>query len=314
MKKGFVYIFITAILFSTMEVALKVAGGGFDSFQLTFLRFFIGGLFLLPFSLHEMKQRQLKLTKSDLLYLLSLGIVCICISMLFFQLAVMKTSANMVAIIICTNPVFTMVFAHFIIKDRFTKRKAVVLLISVAGLIVVANPTQHIGMQDGIGILYAVIAAVSFGLYSVMGKKRIARIGGMTQTCLSFLLGSVVMAVLMVFLKKPMVAGINMSNIALLLYVGVAVTGIGYYCYFRAIEICGPSHASIAFFLKPMFAPIIAFVVLREPITINIVAGVVMILIGSLINMRTKPVPEPQELEEPALPATERMLENSVAE
>ena len=44
-----------AFLFATMEVALKFAGSTFNSLQLTFLRFFIGGLFLLPFALRDLK-------------------------------------------------------------------------------------------------------------------------------------------------------------------------------------------------------------------------------------------------------------------
>ena len=54
-KKEVLYIILTALLFSTMEVALKVAGNDLDPFQLTFIRFFMGGLFLLPFALKEMK-------------------------------------------------------------------------------------------------------------------------------------------------------------------------------------------------------------------------------------------------------------------
>ena len=50
-KKEILYITITAILFSTMEVALKIAGNELDAFQVTFIRFAIGGLFLLPFAI-----------------------------------------------------------------------------------------------------------------------------------------------------------------------------------------------------------------------------------------------------------------------
>ena len=41
-KKEIFYIVTTALLFSTMEVALKIAGGELDSYQLTFIRFAIG--------------------------------------------------------------------------------------------------------------------------------------------------------------------------------------------------------------------------------------------------------------------------------
>ena len=42
-KNGTIYIVLTALAFGTMEIALKIAGSSFTAFQLTFLRFFIGG-------------------------------------------------------------------------------------------------------------------------------------------------------------------------------------------------------------------------------------------------------------------------------
>ena len=58
MKRVYFFVVLTAFLFGTMEVALKLAGSEMDSFQLTFLRFMIGGLLLLPFAIVEMKKNQ----------------------------------------------------------------------------------------------------------------------------------------------------------------------------------------------------------------------------------------------------------------
>ena len=69
MKKVYFFVVLTAFLFGTMEVALKLAGGEMDAFQLTFLRFMIGGLLLLPFAAAEMKARQVKLGLKDFAYL-----------------------------------------------------------------------------------------------------------------------------------------------------------------------------------------------------------------------------------------------------
>ncbi|MBQ4339498.1 MAG: EamA family transporter [Firmicutes bacterium] len=284
-KKEISYIVITAILFSTMEVALKIAGNELDAFQVTFIRFAIGGLFLLPFALMDMKKRQVSLSRSDLLYLTGLGVLCICISMLFFQVGIIHANANLVSVIICSNPIYVMIFAHFIVKDRFTKRKALVLIISSIGLIFAANPFNLSEGNTAFGIICAFIAAVTFGLYTTIGKLRIAKIGDIPQTCFSFLIGSIVMLIPMLIMDKPIIAGIDSSNILMVLYIGVAVTGIGYYTYFQAIHTSGPSNASIVFFLKPMFAPLIALAVLHESLTWNIILGIVLLLTGSLINL-----------------------------
>ena len=56
MKKSYIFVIITAILFGTMEVSCKIGGANLDPFQLTFLRFLIGGLILLPFAIVQMRK------------------------------------------------------------------------------------------------------------------------------------------------------------------------------------------------------------------------------------------------------------------
>lgn len=203
MKNSFIYILITAFLFGTMEVALKLAGVSFNAIQLTFLRFMIGGIFLLPFAIFDLRKRQYKLTAGDWGYLLLLGVICICISMTFFQIGVMRTNANLAAIIISMNPVFTMVFAHFLVNEKFTKRKALVLLLNLIGLVIVANPFNSFKGNQIDGILITSVAAIAFGLYTAMGKKRIAKIGGLTQNSFSFILGSMVLLVILLVTGLP---------------------------------------------------------------------------------------------------------------
>ena len=269
-----------------MEVAAKYTGGAFNSIQLTFLRFLIGGLMLLPFAISDLKKRGHSLTAGDLGYLLFLGVISISISMTLLQVSMIGINANLAAIIICTNPLFTMIFAHFVADDPFTKRKAVVLLLMLIGLVIVANPAEV--LSGGIDPLYlgcAVVAAVTFGLYTAYGKRRIASIGGMAQNAFSFLFGCAVLLPVMLIADIPIFGGISAQTLPVLLYLGIFVTGLGYYFYMKAIELGGPSVASIAFFLKPVIAPILAFIVLGEPITANLIVCVLFILAGSYVNM-----------------------------
>lgn len=286
-KNSTVYIIAAAFLFGTMEVAIKLAGLSFGAVQLTFLRFLIGGIFLLPFAIHDLRKRKCKLTRGDWLYLFLLGFVCICVSMVLFQVGVMKTNANLAAVIISTSPVFTMIFAHILVNEKFTKTKALVLALNIVGLIFVANPITLLkGKANIIGILITLAASVSFGFYSALGKKRIDKIGGIAQNSLSFLLGSAVLLIVLLTTGQPVFTGIQSGNILLVLYLGIMVTGAGYYCYVNAIEISGPSTASVTFFIKPVFAPILAFVVLKEEITVNLVIGILFVLVGSYISFR----------------------------
>ena len=56
-RLGTLSIFLTAIAFGTMEISLKIAGTAFTPFQLTFLRFLVGGIILLPLAFRDMRKK-----------------------------------------------------------------------------------------------------------------------------------------------------------------------------------------------------------------------------------------------------------------
>ncbi len=284
-KKCFPYVLITACCFGTMETALKLGGNTFDSVQLTFLRFLIGGILLIPFAVMDIKKRKYRLTAQDIIYLIVLGIMCVCFSMTLFQIGVMKTNAGLAALIISANPVFTMIFAHFLTSDKFNRKKLGVLLICILGLVVASDPENLNSGNNILGILIVLTASVAFGLYTAMGKRRIAQIGGWTQNCLSFLFGCAGLFIYLLVSGRPIIKGIGTDSAALLLYLGIVVTGIGYIAFLKAIAAGGPSAASVAFFIKPVIAMAAAYVFLHEKITAQMIAGAVIVICGSVLNI-----------------------------
>ena len=289
MKKAYVFVVLTAFLFGTMETACKVAGNSLDSLQLTFFRFAIGGLLLLPLAIRELKMNNIKLGPKDFLILTGVGILGIDISMVFFQIGVGASNASTASVLISINPLFTMVFAHFFTEEKMTKQKAYVLAIAFIGLIFMIRPWD---MQEGNtiwGLTCMLIAAVAFGAYTVAGKVSVRKMGLMAQTSFSFILGSAVLLVVILLSGKPVVAGVG-DNILLVMYTSIFITGIGYWSYFKAIKLSDAATGSLAFLLKPAIAPVIAVIFLRENILWNTVVGILLILFASGLNFRFQKV------------------------
>ncbi|MBQ0079232.1 MAG: DMT family transporter [Eubacterium sp.] len=284
MNKAYIFVVLTAFLFGTMESACKIAGNGLDPFQLTFIRFAMGGIILLPFALREIKKNQVKLVPKDFLILAGVGTLGIAVSMVFFQLGVSDSNAATTSVLISINPLFTMVFAHFFTNEKMTIHKVYVLIIAFAGLVFMIRPWD---IQEGnsiYGIVCMLIAAITFGAYTVAGKVSVKKMGLMAQTSFSFLLGSAVLLIMILIAGKPVIAGVG-NNFPLILYVGIFVTGMGYWSYFKAIQLSDASTGSIAFFLKPAIAPVIAVIALGETILWNTYVGIILILIGSYMNI-----------------------------
>jgi drug/metabolite transporter (DMT)-like permease len=285
-KKGYLYIVLAAVIFSTMELVGKMISTNINPYQLTFLRFLIGGLILLPFSIKEIKAKKLKFHLNDYMFFLFTGILCVAIGMTLFQLAVLYAKASTVAIVFSANPMFTVPFAFFILKEAITKKTILALGFSLVGIVFILDPFNIVA--DYKGILLAVLSAVAFSLYSVIGKLRINKYGSYISNCFTFLFGDFVLLLGLLLFKVPITSGINSSNILQVLYLGIVVTGLGYVFYFLAMKETSAIAASTVFFIKPALAPLLALIILHESLPLNTLIGIMLILTGSYISILLK--------------------------
>lgn len=285
MKRVYASILVTALMFGSMEVALTISGPVIDTFQMTFLRFGIAGLMILPFGISEMRKKKIRLTAGDHLYLVLLGFVGVAVSMIAFQLGVLASNASTAAVLFCINPLFTMLFAHFMLREEMSLEKVLIIVLGLIGIFFMVKPWD---IQEGntvAGFIYIIFAALTFGLYTAMAKKSIAKMGTFAQTSISFIYGSAMVLIATIIMHRPVFAGV-LENWMIVAYCGFFVTGLGYFCYFIAIRYSDAVTGSMSFFIKPAIAPIIAVIVLGETIEWSTVAGIVFILAASYINMR----------------------------
>lgn len=300
MKKGYLYIILSTILFSTMEISLKLVSGKFNPIQLTFVRFFIGGIILLPLAISNIKKRKISIDARALKFFAISGFICVVVSMVLFQLAVINGKASVVAILFSCNPIFVIPLAYVMLKESVYKDTIASMIISMIGILFIMNPFNMGGSVKG--IILTLLSAITFALYGVIGKRRSSEYGGIVLSSFSFIMGSLEMLILImiskisfissffdkrglkIFSNIPILQGIGISTIPSLIYIGIFVTGLGYTFYFMAMEETSASTASLVFYIKPALAPILALIILKEAITSNMIIGIALIIAGSCIT------------------------------
>ena len=194
MKRGYLYIAVTTLLFSSMEVALKLISGQFNPIQLNFSRVLVGGLVLIPFAVRELKKRGRKLDGKALGSFALLGLMGIAVSMSLYQLSVTRIQASVVGVLFSSNPVFVTLFAFLLLHETISKNQIAGLVLDVAGIVLIIQP-WHLRL-DALGVVYVLLATLLFALYGVCGKRQCARFGGIVVTCFSFLFGAAEMIAL----------------------------------------------------------------------------------------------------------------------
>lgn len=301
MRAAYIYIALATVLFSTMEIALKSVAGNFHPVQLTFTRFLVGGLVLIPIAARMLRHRQERMDVSALGIFAWLGFVGVTVSMTLYQLAVENANASVVAVLFSSNPVFVLLFAFFILHAAIMRQHVMALVLECLGIVAIINPL-HTDISLS-GIVYTLLATITFALYGVLGTRPVSRFSGVVVTCGSFLCAALEMLALIAlshaapvahalsahglghFADIPLRAGYDARTIWTMLYISIGVTGGGYACYFMAIETTSPIQASVIFFLKPALAPVLALLILGESIPFHMATGIVLILLGSLVSL-----------------------------
>ncbi|RHS31725.1 DMT family transporter [Ruminococcaceae bacterium AF10-16] len=297
-RSGYVYIVLCAVIFSTMEVMLKTVHGVFAPMQITCLRFLVGGILLIPFASRSMKKKNASLSRKDIGFFALSGFLCVVIAMSLYQMSVTYTRASIVAVIFSCNPIFVTVFAHLFLHEDIHRNHIIALILELTAALIIIDPIH--ATLDPTGSVLAILSAVMFALYSVFGKKRTPRFGGIAVTCLSFLFGAGELVFILLFgrtaagaslygavglnlfIDVPLFENIPASAIPALLYICCINSAAGFVCHMMAMEKTSAQEASLIFFLKPIIAPIFAFLFLKEEIPLNMIVGIVCFLIGSL--------------------------------
>ena len=301
MSRGYLYVLLCALFFSSMEVALKGITGQFHPIQMTFTRFLVGGLVLLPFGLRSLRRHGASLDARAIGSFALLGFVGIFVSMTFYQIAVDNANASVIAVLFSCNPVFVFALAFLVLRADIRRHHILALVLEVFGAMVLINPLNtDISLA---GIVCVALSVVFFALYTVLGAHPCAAYSGTMVTCGSFLMGSLEMLLfillshvgpaaaffaghgLELFSEIPLLSGYTTANFPVVLYVSIGVTGCGYMFYFLSVEVLSPLSASLAFFFKPILAPIFAWIILSEPIPLNMIVGIMIILCGSLVTL-----------------------------
>lgn len=276
--KGYILLGITILIFSTLEVVTSTLNGIINPVQLTFIRFFIGGFILLPFVITKKE----KIYKKDWLFFLGLGVINIFISMGALQLSINMGKASTAAILISSNPIFVMLFSAFILKEKATFDKLACIVLGMAGISLIIYK-GNTGGDTVLSLTLALLASLTFGLYTVLGKLKSERVSSITMISISFILGSLLYIPVLLYLKLP-IFYIPQAAILKVVYLGVFLSGIAYITYMEALKILTASKGSMVFFLKPVLASTLAIIFLGESLNAKTIIGMSLVLAGILIN------------------------------
>ncbi len=196
-----------------------------------------------------------------------------------------KSTAVNGALVTSASPAFILVFAWLLLHERLTPQRILAVMMATLGVVVIIDPSKADFSSDTfIGDIVLALAAVTWGLYSVLVRKLSVRHDTLVITLLAFL-GGMFLTIPAMALELPNrpIGEIDGGTILGVLYLGIISTAVAMWLWNRAFALVDASVASLFFFAQPVVGAILSVVVQGQVITPNLWAGGLMIAAGLLL-------------------------------
>jgi len=132
-------------------------------------------------------------------------------------------------------------------------------------------------------VIYAFLSAIFAALTSILAKIGIQGLNSNLATAIRTIV-VLIMAWAVVFVsgKQNEISGITQKSLLFLVLSGIA-TGLSWLCYFKALQIGQASKVIPVDKFSLVIGMILAFIVLKEAVTIKTVIGGALITIGTFV-------------------------------
>ena len=210
------------------------------------------------------------------------GITNSAIPFTLFAYAMLSITSGFGAILNATSPLFGAIVAAVWLRERLPWPRVIGLLVGFGGvaLLVWGKPTFTLG-GDMLAIAAALAAALSYGFSPSFIKQHLGHVPSLAIATGSQVVAAIVVLPLAIATWPAATPSLTAWLAAIAL--GVGCTGLAYILYFRLIGNVGPTRAIAVTFLVPGFGMLYGALFLAEPVTWEMIAGCVVILLGTAL-------------------------------
>jgi len=294
LKNNITYIklFLVALFFGGTFIAGRIMAANLPPFTSAFLRFLLASFFLVLFVFKKYGKFP-RINFQQFLLIIALGLTGVVgYNFLFFS-GLKFITASRASMIISLNPSLITILSALILKEKFTKFKFIGIILSLTGaLIVISQGNIQVILQGNIGwgellILGCVVCWSSFTVLGKITMKNLKPIIAITYACLAgtliLILPTYQEGVLQNFMQYSIEVWLSVFAL------GFLGTALAFTWFYEGIDKIGPSRAGIFINFVPIFATLMAVLILHEKLSPSLVVGAIFVVSGVyLTNYQAK--------------------------
>ncbi len=262
--------------------------GEISPIALSFWRWVIALLILLPFSFSLLRQHRAQLLAEWNLVAL-LGATGVAGFQAFSYQGLTLTTAINGLLLVTLTPIFIAALSWLLFRDRLTARQALGIVVSLLGALVViarGNAAAVAAIRFNPGDLWMIGAVVLWAIYSVLLKRRPVSLPLFPLSVAAVIAGLLVLLpfyVAEVAARVPIV--LDSQNLLALLYIGIFPSAVALNLWNKGVAAIGPNRAGMFLHLMPLFGAILAVLFLGERIALYHLVGALLVFAGIALTV-----------------------------
>lgn len=290
-RRVFIQLMIVVVLWGLNAIAIKYLTAFYPPLALAPIRMCIAAVVLVPVVLRSNGYCKLP----GPAWPPTIGIAAF--SIFFHQIAlnvgVTYTSGTHSVLILGLNPLFTTVFAGWLMKEQITWSKAVGVILGLGGLImVVSGNLQDNASIFGDGIM--LVATIAFVIGSLFVKKATRFASPLVVAAYSHCIAAIGLVVLGIFANPVWhyTGNLGVVPIAVILFSSVLSTALGAVWWNAGIQKIGASSASLFPNLSPIIGVFASAFFLGEQVGWQHIVSLLLVVAGVCLGTGVVPIPE----------------------
>jgi drug/metabolite transporter (DMT)-like permease len=287
-NQAYLLLSFTATFWAGNAIVGRLAAGHIPPVTLSFLRWSLAFLLILPFAWPHLK-RDWPVIRSRLGILILLSVIGISAFNTMQYWALEYTTALNTLLLQSATPLFVAVWSLILLGVRLTPAQAIGILVSFTGVLVIVlhgDLTALTAIEFNKGDIIFTVAMVIFGLYSVLIPNR-PQIHSLSFAGFTFGCGAACLIPLLIWeLSTRPVMQIDGPNLLTLFYIAVFPSTLAYLCFNRAFHLLGANRAAPVFHMVPAIGTVMALAFLGERPQLFHFIGFALVLIGVFVASR----------------------------
>ena len=286
-RKGWGLFALVGVLWGVPYMFMKIAVAELATPVIVFSRLLIGALVLIPLALH---QKTIKDALKYWPYIALYAVLEMVIPWTLITNSQKDLSSGVVALLVATVPIWATLFAHHTGDSTAAHRTRIfgiaLGLIGIAFLVGIESLNDVGNIRALIQVL---IASVSYAYAVNMITRKAPGISGIAINGLAMSLSTLLFAPFAIA-HLPKTAP-STEAIAATVGLGIICTALAFWVFFLVLGEIGPARASLVVYPNTAVAVLLGIFLLDEPLTLAIVIGLPMVLLGSYFASRKPEAP-----------------------